>query len=187
MKGNKKILVIAALLFLIAASFTTYAIYRESVTATGSIDTANWSVKLGTTKFSEVQNLTFSFTDLTCTTNPGKNNKVAPGAECYKDYTIDATGSEVDVIVTAELDTANSTNKPTNMSVTLKDASNLSATGPVKIDYNATSMTKTVRLIVEWPGALTDEPSKDSADITDANKPVTLAVKFTARQALSGE
>lgn len=187
MKGNKKILIIAALLLLIAASFTTYAIYRESVTATGSVNTANWSVKLGTTKFSDVQNLTFDLSDLTCTTNPGKNSKIAPGSECYKEYVIDATGSEVDVILTAEIDTTNSNNKPANMTVSLKDASNLSSTGPIKIEYNATSMTKTVRLVVEWPGALTDEPSKDSADMTDANKSVTLAVKLTARQALSGE
>ena len=185
MKGNKKILIIAALLLLIAASFTTYAIYRESVTTTGSVNTANWSVKLGTTKFSEAQNLTFDLSDLICTTNPGKNSKIAPGSECYKEYTIDATGSEVDVIVSAELDTANSVNKPANMTVTLKDSEN--ADGPFKINYNATSMTKTVRLVVEWPGALTDDATKDSADMTDANKSVTLAVKLTARQALSGE
>ncbi len=187
MKGNKKIIIIAALLLLIAASYTTYAIYRESVTATGSINTANWSVKLDTTKFSEVQNLTFNLSSLTCTTNPGKNSKVAPGAECYKDYVIDATGSEVDVIVTAELDTTNTTNKPANMEVTLKDAANLSSTAPIKITYNETSMTKTVRLLVKWPGAIEDQPSKDSSDMSDANKAVTLSVKLTARQALSGE
>ena len=46
MKGNKKLLIIAVLLLLITVSYTTYAIYRESTTATGTIQAAAWSVKV---------------------------------------------------------------------------------------------------------------------------------------------
>ncbi len=183
MKGNKKILVIAALLLLIAASFTTYAIYRESVNATGSIKTANWSVQLNNTDFSEVQNLTFTLANLTCGTNPGKNNTVAPGANCYIEYTINALGSEVDVVVDAVLDEDNSENLPEHMTVALSDANN--AEGPFTIPYSTTSMSKTIRLVVDWPGALTDDSTKDGEDIADANKDVTIAVKIIARQSLS--
>ncbi len=182
MKGNKKILVIAALLLLIAASFTTYAIYRESVNATGSVDTANWSVKLGTTKFSEVADITFDLDDLTCATNPGKNNKIAPGAECYLEYTVDALGSEVDVVLDAELDETNSTNLPDNMEIVLKDDNGTE--GPLTIPYSTSSMSKTIRLTVSWPGALTDDDTKDGEDLEGANKTVTIAAKLIARQSL---
>ena len=138
---------------------------------------------MDSTAFENVTNLTFGFDDLTCTSNPGKNNTIAPGAECYIDYTIDALGSEVDVVVDAELDTANSTNVPEYMTVSLSDSSNQD--GPFTIPYSTSSMSKTIRLVVEWPGELTDNTTKDGQDVTDANKDVEFVVKITARQALS--
>lgn len=184
MKGNKKILVIAVLLLLIAVSYGTYAIYRETQNVNGSIDTANWSVQLNGNAFSSTA-LTFGLSDLTCPTNPGKNGTIAPGAECYIDYNIDADGSEVDVVVEAELDTTNSANIPTNMEVALGTTEGVE--GPVTIPYSATAgeMEKTVRLNVVWPGALTDDSNKDGEDLADKDKSVTIAVKLTARQALS--
>ena len=59
MKGNKKILVIAVLLLLIAVSYGTYAIYRESAEGEATINAAAWSVKIGNDDFKDVD---FDFT-----------------------------------------------------------------------------------------------------------------------------
>ena len=46
MKGNKKILLLSILVLLITVCFGTYAIYRASGSANGSIKAAAWSVKI---------------------------------------------------------------------------------------------------------------------------------------------
>ncbi|MBR3660767.1 MAG: hypothetical protein IKN63_02570 [Bacilli bacterium] len=183
MKGNKKIFVIAVLLLLIAVGYGTYAIYRETQNINGSVRTANWSVQLNGNNFSSTA-LTFNLSQLTCDSNPGQNGTIAPGAECYIDYVINADGSEVDVVVEAALDTDNSSNIPTNMEVALGDTNGNA--GPVTIPYSATSgqMQKTVRLNVVWPGDILDDSTKDGEDLQDKNKNVTIAVKLTARQSL---
>lgn len=185
MKGNKKILVVAVLLLLITVSFATYAIYRETQVVNTSVNTANWSVQLDGNDFSTTA-IALNLGDLNCgTSNPGQNSKIAPGAVCYYEFDVDADGSEVDVVVDAELDTTNSTNVPTNMTVSIADENG--DEGAVEIPYSATEgeMEATVRLLIEWPGALTDSDTKDSQDILDANKAVTIAVKLIARQALN--
>ncbi len=184
MKGNKKILAVAVLLLLIAVGYGTYAIYRETQNVETSVETANWSVTVNENAFSSTT-LEFDMDDLTCPTNPGKNGTIAPGAECYIDFDIDADGSEVDVVVEAELDETNSSNIPEHMEVALGDTDGNE--GPVTIAYSGTEgeMEETVRLNVVWPGALTDTTTKDGEDLLDKNKSVTIAVKLTARQALS--
>ena len=59
--------------------------------------------------------------------------------------------------------------------------------GSVTIPYSATEgeMEETVKLNVVWPGALTDDDTKDGEDLLDNDKDVTIAVKLTARQSLS--
>ena len=180
MKGNKKILVVAVLLLLITVTYGTYAIYRESATGTGSIDAAKWSVKIGSDDF-ENANFDFAFTDLTCPTLTGYNNTIAPGTECYIDYNIDADGSEVDVIV--EVDDDNSTvPEPLEVTVGTTDGTE----GPVTIPYSATegAMKKTVRLNVKWPGATTDDTTKDTTDLGLNDTTLAFSVKLVARQSL---
>ena len=179
MKGNKKLLVVALLLLLITVTFSTYAIYRESVTATGSINTAAWSVKLGSTNFSEVQNLTFGYSDITWTSNPGKNNKIAPGATGTITYTVDATGSEVDVIVEASID---STNLPTGITATASGTN-----GQTLIAYDATSMTATITITVTWAGTVEDQTSKDTTDLNAKASTLSIPVTITARQKTAAE
>ena len=48
MKGNKKILVVAVLLLLIAVSYSTYAIYKSSASASDTVNTAAWVVTVNT-------------------------------------------------------------------------------------------------------------------------------------------
>ncbi len=182
MKGDKKLLVIAALLLLISASFTTYAIYRETATAEGTIKAANWVVKLdkgvsATTPISSAS-ITFTGADLTCGgTRYGKNNTIAPGDACTIQFTVDATGSEVDVVVEAELDTDNAV-IPTGMTVTPSMSG-----GDGNIAYATSGMTKTITLTVTWPGAVTDQTSKDTTDLAKKGANLTIPVNITVRQA----
>ncbi len=181
MKGNKKILVVAVLLLLITVTYGTYAIYRESATGEATIPAAAWSVKVGANDFKDVD-FDFDLSDLTCTTNPGKAGTIAPGAECYIDYTIDADGSQVDVVI--EVDDDNST-VPEPLEVTVGTTGGTA--GPVTIPYSATEggMEQTVRLNVKWPGALTDDATKDSTDLAKKGTNLSFSVKLVARQALS--
>lgn len=181
MKGNKKILAVAVLLLLIAVGYGTYAIYRESATGAATIDAATWSVKIGTGQdqvaFADAD-FDFDFTDLTCTTLTGYNNTIAPGTECYIDYAIDASGSEVDVLV--EVDEDNSTvPEPLEVSVEGTD-------GVLEIPYSSTAseMQKTLRINVVWPGALTDNDTKDETDLDLNGDELSFSVKLTARQSL---
>lgn len=180
MKGNKKILVVAVLLLLIAVGYGTYAIYRESAEGEGTINAAAWSVKIGTDDFKDA-NFDFTLSDLTCTKNPGKAGTIAPGAECYIDYTIDADGSQVDVVV--EVDDDNST-VPEPLEVTVGTTAGV--TGPVTIPYSATDggMEKTVRFTVKWPGALTDDDTKDEDDLALKGQELAFSIKLVARQGL---
>ena len=186
MKGNKKLLVIAVLLLLISVSFTTYAIYRESTTANGTVKAANWVVKVdkGLTATTPIANaeITFTGADLTCgATRYGKNNTIAPGDECTVTFTVDATGSEVDVVVEAVLDTANAT-VPEGITVTPSFGTTDEPDADGSIEYNSTSMTKTVTLTITWPGALSDSAAKDSADLALKGSNLILPIDITVRQ-----
>ena len=183
MKGNKKILVVAVLLLLIAVGYGTYAIYRESAEGEATINAAAWSVKIGNDDFKDAD-FDFTLADMTCSNNPGKNGTIAPGAECYIDYTIDADGSEVDVVI--EVDDDNST-VPEPLEVTVGTGGVTPVAGPVTIPYSATEgeMEETVRLTVKWPGALTDNATKDTTDLDLNGEPLSFNVKLVARQALS--
>ncbi len=54
MKGNKKLLIVAVLLLLIAVSYGTYAIYRTQFSGSATVKTAKWSavLKKGSTQVS---------------------------------------------------------------------------------------------------------------------------------------
>ena len=156
MKKNKKLLIIAVLLLLVTIGFS-YAIYRSSTTANGTVNTAAWSVKINGTDMDSV-NYTFTGANITWTTNPGKAGTVAPGATGYIDIPVDADGSQVDVILTAALGSAT---LPDGMTVSLSPASKT-------IDYSATEgqMETTIRVNIVWSGTTEDSNSKDGTDKT---------------------
>ncbi len=181
MKGNKKILVAALLLLLISVSFGTYAIYRSNATATGTLTPAKWSVKLDGNEFQSAS-FTFTAADLVCDTNPAKaSGTIAPGALCHIDIPVDADGSQVDVVLTAEIDT--------NASTVTDDWEVGLAQSQISIPYSATEgqMEKTVTINVEWPGAESDTTAKDTADKSLGASPAakTIVVNLTAKQTLS--
>ena len=184
MKGNKKLLVAAILLLLIVVSYGTYAIYRETAEGEATISTAKWSVKVGESDFKDVV-LDFDLTDTTnvhCTSNPGKNGTIAPGAVCYRDFAIDADGSEVDVVISVDNDNMT---VPEPLTVTVGTTDGVE--GPVTIPYSAEAggMEKTIRLTVKWPGAESDLESKDTTDLDLSDEDLQFDIKLVARQSLS--
>ena len=167
MKGNKKLLIVAVLLLLVAVSYTTYG----SVKVKKAGDTGE-----GTAISSA--NLTFTADDVTWTNNPSKvDGKIAPGATGTISFTVDATGSEVDVVLTAAM--GDVTGLPDGMTVEVASES-----AEQTIAYNASSMTATVTLNVTWTGTLEDTTAKDGTDLAAQSHEFTIPVTLTARQGL---
>ena len=169
MKGDKKILAVAILLLLISVGFTTYAIYKTSTTATGSVKLSDWIVKINDTNLESVTTITVDLSSCTGTHN-GKNNTMAPGDSCSITIPVNATGSEVDVKVDASLGTV--TGLPTGMTVDFHTGS-----ASQTITYNASSMTADVVIDVAWPTSTT------SVENTYAGTTVSIPVTLTASQA----
>ncbi len=176
MKGDKKLLIIAVLLLLIAVSYGTYAIYRSSATSSDSIRAAKWVVEANDTDI--VANNTFTLGNLDCGNNSiGKNGTIAPGDTCTATIVIDADGSEVDVNYTVSIDTsALTTLGNSQISVAAHSGSSLTDT----ISYSATEgdMEATVVLDVTW-NAL-DTSAQNTVDVNTAlaelEIPVTVSV-----------
>lgn len=178
MKGDKKILVAAILVLLLTVCFGTYAIYRASGTATGSVKAAAWSVKVNGTDIAST-NYTFNASNITWTKLTGYNNTIAPGSEGYIEIPVDADGSEVDVILTAALGT---TTLPTGMTATLATGNDSQT-----IAYSATegAMEKTVRINIAWAGAESDDSTKDGTDLAAQGTTLSIPVTLTAKQSLT--
>lgn len=178
MKGDKKILVVALLVLLLTVCFGTYAIYRASGTATGSVKAAAWSVKVDGTDIASTS-YTFNASNITWTKLTGYNNTIAPGSEGYINIPVDATGSEVDVILTAAL---GSTTLPTGMTATLATGSDSQT-----IAYSTTTdaMKTNVRINIAWAGAESDDAEKDTSDLTAQGTTLSIPITLTAKQSLT--
>ena len=164
MKGDKKILALAILVLLLSVCFGTYAIYRQSSEGTGTIKAAAWSVKV------KNQPITSTFTF--------DYSAIAPGSTGQIIIPVDATGSEVDVILTAALGTV--TGLPTGMTVSLASGSDSQT-----INYNDASKTKNVVIEIAWAGADSDNATKDSNDLSVQGTNLSIPVTLTAKQSLT--
>ena len=168
MKGDKKILVIAILLLLISAGFTTYAIYKSSTTASGSVQLSHWSAKIDNTNIESVTTMALDLTNCQGTHN-GKNGTLAPGDSCSITIEVDLTGSEVDAVVEAAI--ANVTGAPSGMDIDLHTGSDSQ-----DVLYDEDDMTADVVIDVAWP---TTSTAVDNAYQGDT---VTFDLTLTARQ-----
>ena len=179
MKGNKKILVIAVLLLLIAVTYGTYAIYKSSAATNAEVSAAAWQVEFlnGQTEVTSQQNLV-----LTCSNNNHvKNGVIAPGATCTGTLTIDATGTEVDVAYSVTktgdvlADGVALSGDENAFTVSITDGGNGT------ISYSANPQTATVTVNVAWAG-VEDATTKDPADTAIAGKTLTVPITVTAKQ-----
>ena len=184
MKGNKKILVIAALLLLIAASYTTYAIYKESVNANATVTAAAWTVefKNGQDTITSTTNIVFSGTD--CDNTHVAPGKIAPGATCTKTISLDAVGTEVDVAYTATAGTVTATKGGSAVATTGANAFTTSLS-PSSGTINIGSSTATeLTLTVTWAGL--DNDTVDPADVGLEGATITVPVTLVASQVAAG-
>ena len=178
MKGNKKLLVVAVLLLLVAVGFGTYAIYRETASGTGSLKAAAWSVKIDGTAVKDA-NFDFDINDINWTTHTGKNDTIAPGDSGTITIPVVATGSEVDVLVEAALGT--SANLPDGFTVSLSGTN-----GVTEIPYGST-MEANIVVTVTWEGTLDDPSTKDTTDLTAQGSNLSIPINLTARQKLAND
>lgn len=181
MKGKKKIILVLLLALVLTAivGATTYAIYRSTATATGTVGIAAWQVKIGEGTGQEAfdgANYTIKASDITWTKNVGENGKTAPGAVGQAVIPVDATGSEVGVVLEATLGTAT---LPDGMTAALA-----SGASSQTIPYSSSNMKANVTIEITWTGTLEDTTAKDTTDKAVNNTTISIPVNLTARQVL---
>ena len=178
MKGNKKILVVAVLLLLIAVSYTTYAIYKSSATTSDSIRAAAWVVEVNDTDI--VANNTFTLGELDCGQNRiGQNGTIAPGDTCTASIVIDADGSEVAVSYNVALDTTALTTLA-NSQLTVAPHTGSSLTDTIAYSDTENAMRRTVVLDVTWNAV--DSESQNQKDIDTALAELEVPITVTVTQ-----
>ena len=186
MKGNKKILIIAALLLLIAVSYSTYAIYKSSATSSNSVRPAHWVVEVNDDDI--VANNTFTLGTIDCGNSPiaKASGTIAPGDTCTATVEIDATGSEVNVNYTVSIDSSALTALGNNNITVTADSNNDPLTGT--INYTDQSKVKTVVLNITWTAvddATTNGQNEIDIATATANN-LSIPVTVTATQNPTG-
>lgn len=172
MKGNKKILVVAVLLLLIAVSYSTYAIYKSEATADATVSTAAWVVEVNDQALTQATH-TFTLGNITWATPTVSKvaGKIAPGDHGTATVEIDATGTEVDVDYTVSINTTAFNNN--QFSVTA-DANGDPLTGTIA--YSDASKVKTITLNINWNAV--DTTAANTDDLGDAGQ-ASLAIPVT--------
>ena len=190
MKGNKKILIVAVLLFLIAVSYSTYAIYKTSTSANATVTAATWSVDF---KDSSSQTLTqnITFTGTECSNNHVVEGKIAPGATCTKTIILDATNTEVDVTYSATAGNATVTGQSAAADANQFTVSLTPASGTIPYytsSQAADAQKATLTLTVTWGGTDNDTVasgatySVNAADTLLQGSTITVPVTLVASQ-----
>ena len=177
MKGDKKILALSVLILLLAVCFGSYAIYRSTASGTGSVKAAAWSVKVNETDI-ETASFTFDYDDITWTTLTGYNDTIAPGSSGTITIPVDATGSEVDVLLTAQLGTLS---LPAGMTVSITSG----ASQTISYSTAANAMKSSVVLSIDWPGSDSDSSTKDGTDLAAKGTTLSIPVTLTAKQSIA--
>ena len=187
MKGNKKLLIVAVLLLLIAVSYSTYAIYRTNLSAEATVNTAHWSAVISDGTNSGTT-LSFTLDDFNCgNAQHGKNGTIAPGDTCTLPLTVDLDGSEVDAEVTATLGTVTGTIESSRFTVTLTNGNNDATANPISVPYSATAggMEVNLTLTLTWLGD-TDNLAANGKDVKDVSmqgqSDLTIPVTIDAHQ-----
>ncbi len=184
MKGNKKILIVAVLLLLLAVSYSTYAIYKTSVAGNATVTAAKWEVAFKNGNTTLETNYTLAFSTTECTGNAHvKDGKIAPGATCSKIITLDAGTSEVDVTYEVTAGTPTIGGTAINANANDFDVTITPANG--SIPYTATGNARQISLTVElsWDGEDTDEnPNAADTAIGEAASTITVPLTLVAKQ-----
>ena len=189
MKGNKKLLIVAVLLLLIAVSYGTYAIYKSTAEADASIGTAAWVVTVNNQALTEATH-SFTLGNITWATPTISKvaNKIAPGDHGTVDIVIDGDGSEVDLYYEITIGTLKEGNNTvTNSNLTAVAHSGSTLTGTIPYSASDHGMEHTVTLDVQWTAVddATDN-GQNEIDMATAGKSLTLPVTVMVRQNPTG-
>lgn len=182
MKGNKKLLIVAVLLLLVAVSYTTYAIYKTSVAGNAKVTAAAWTAKFknGETVLTDTFEVTLEGTD--CQNAHVMDGKIAPGATCTKIITLDTTGTEVDVTYEATVGTVTATKAGSAVTTTGANAFTATLTPATgTIAYANTGTATQLTLTVAW-GGTEGADTVDPKDTDLAGATITVPVTLTAKQ-----
>ena len=196
MKGNKKLLVIAALFLFVGVGVATYAIYKTSVSGTAQVTAAKWDVKFKNGETEIAKDFTITFNSSDCVNPHVASGKIAPGASCEKTITVDAGLTEVDVVVSATTGAITATKGGNTVSTeganaftaSLKDESN-NVFSSTEIAADDSPRTKTIKLVLTWGS--TDDSSANTPDVINSadtalnGATITVPVTLTAKQKLS--
>lgn len=174
-KGNKKYLVVAVLLLLLAVTYSTYAIYKSSATGTANATAAAWVVKVNNTNIVSSDTYTFTASDIVWNANENvAEGKVAPGSTGTIKLAIDTSEAEVAVDYLVQIGTVtvnSSDNTNGNFTVSATDT-----TGTIGVS----SAGKTINLTVVWTA--NDSTEANSADMGMAGEDIEIPVTVTLKQ-----
>lgn len=186
MKGNKKLLVVVALLLLLTLTFTSYAIYKNSYAGNANVNAAKWNVSFAAGQTTVTDNflLTFDATDCPGNTHTA-SGVIAPGASCSKTITVDAGDTQVDVKVEATAGNPTVGGNAVSGTNQFTVGATVAATEGI-IAYDDNPKTTTVTVTISWGG--TDDSSANPADVMNnadtalAGQTITVPVTLTAKQ-----
>ena len=174
MKGNKKYLVIAALLLFAAISFSTYAIYKSSASGDAEASVAAWVVKVNNSDITSASSNTYTFSasDIVWDTNENvASGKIAPGSTGKIKIAIDTSGAEVAVDYTVEVDSSSIDNDKISVSNTGTNAS-----GTIGVSESG----KNIEVTVVWTAE--DTTTANTNDMAMAGQNITIPVTVTLKQ-----
>ena len=184
MKGNKKILVVAVLLLLIAVSYSTYAIYKTSVAGEATVTAAKWEVAFKNGETTLTNNYTIAFSTAECTgNNHVKDGKIAPGASCSKQIILDAGTTEVDVAYEVTVGTPKIGESAIDANANPITATISPANGTILYSATGAARQQTLTLTIAWAGADTDtNPNAADTTIGEAASTITVPLTLVAKQ-----
>ena len=180
MKKKTKLLI--ALLLVFVGVGLTYAVYTTSVGGNASVESANWLIKV---KVNETE------TDVSNGSNNvelGSCEKLAPGGSCTLPFRVDATGTEVDTILTVELGnnvTGATLEELTNAGINLRISDGVNEDYAYLLNMGTY---KDLNLVINWEAGDEDDDTKAGYDVSIANKlsSITIPVNMVVKQRLGG-
>ncbi len=179
MKG--KSLVIIALLILVTASVSSYALFKIRKSGVSNLSAAKWSVKLSVDSTELTENTVVTLSDVNWINDMTDvaNNKIAPGSYTTFNILIDASETETSV----DYRVRSSFNIP-NFEVTIGD-NQITSLGTIDYSSNDNDMKLLIPVTVKWLGSASDNQEKDNTDLELMNSTLEIPIEVVVAQKIS--
>lgn len=159
----------------------TYGLFETNTNGRVEFPIAKWKIVVNEEELSNEKQITL--TDFTFKENPHtEDGFFAPGSEAYYDFVIDASGSEVSVAYTIQIDASSLKNHP-NIKLTVTDKNNTANVSPDGLTYKGILKRDTLNELKEFKINLVWE-NDAKYDIQDSSLikkelPIKLNVNFS--------